>query len=907
MTNKNKQQNTSFVICHICEGSGKKDGATCPNCGGLGVGAFLNGYFLYWGMSLSRPAIRLRQLKNRVNLFVNFIAFIFALIGLGSLGFWIWQQDFLTYFNFANYKSPLIFMFWLGIFAIMFIFYRISEDSDQMAKIPKGIMKKNGLMTPDNWKELKKYKYKLDISTGFDHEALKVLEQSVDLAGKMKHGSADIIHLFFNSLRNNSIAALFGRLSVSGEELSEKVKRQLSNHNPKSGEGISLESKEALIEAYIQSVHLDQKKVEVINLMMPAQIYDNDVREILYDLEVDKDKIYNAIKWFRINDEIIDNYKVYKKMAKYKPGSNMDRAYTAVATEVLNQLSYDLTREAKWGRLELCVAREDEIEDIFQKFESGRAGVILVAEPGVGKNTIVGGIAQLMVKEDVPDILKDKRLVELDVARLVSGANPSEAQQRLLVVMDEVSRSGNIVLYIKNLENIIGIQAGAGESLDLSEVLVSALERNAFYCIASTTLSNYAKYIESKPIGELMAKLEIREPEKNQAIQILESKIGFLENKYSVFFSYNALEEAVKLSSKYIHEKHLPAKAIEILESAAIKVLNEKGKESLIMKDDIANIVSEMTNIPLDKVSEHEEDVLLNLENLMHKRMIGQEEAVKMVAASLRRARVEMRDSKRPIASFLFLGPTGVGKTELAKTVAEVYFGDEKAMIRLDMSEYQEQSSIKKMLGQGSELGYLTEAVRKAPFSLILLDEFEKAHPEILNLFLQIMDDGRLTDGQGRTIDFTNCIIIATSNAGALYIQEQVKSGVDVNKIKETLINEQLNKVMKPELINRFDGIVVFKPLSEDNILSIAKLLLRKIERMLELKGIGLMAEEDGVRKLAHEGFDPKFGARPLRRVLQEKIENAIANLILSDKLERRDVVIIDADANLQVKKGREL
>ncbi|MEK7097619.1 MAG: ATP-dependent Clp protease ATP-binding subunit, partial [Patescibacteria group bacterium] len=878
-----KQQNTSFVICHICEGSGKKDGIICPNCAGLGVGAFLNGYFLYWGLNLSRPAVRLRQLAGRADLFVNFIAFIIALIGFAALGFWIWQQEFLTYFNFVNYKNPLIFLFWLGVSAVMFIFYRISEDADRMARIPKGIARKNNLTTPDNWKELKKYKYKIEVSSGFDHGALKTLEESVELARKMRHNGADTIHLFFNSLKDGVVGAMFGRLSVPGNELVEKVKRQLLNPSSANQEIISLELKEVLIEAYIQAARSNQKKVEVNNFIMPAQMYDANVREILYDLEIDEDKILNAIKWFRINDEIIENYRKYRKMAKYKPGSNMDRAYTAVATEVLNQLSYDLTREAKWGRLEICVAREDEIEDIFQKFESGRAGVILVGDPGAGKNTIVGGIAQAMVREDVPNILKDKRLVELDVARLVSGADPSEAQQRLLVIMDEISRSGNIVLYIKNIENIVGIQAGVGESLDLSEVLVSALERSSFYCIASTTISNYSKYIENKPIGELMARIEIREPEKNRAIQMLESKIGFLENKHSIFFSYNALEEAVKLSSKYIHDKRLPAKAIEILESAATKALDEKGKEGLIVKDDIAGIVSEMTNIPLDKVSEHEEDVLLNLEASMHKRMIGQEEAVKMVSASLRRARVEMRDSKRPIASFLFLGPTGVGKTELAKTVAEVYFGDEKAMVRLDMSEYQEQSSIKKMLGEGDEPGYLTEAVRKAPFSLVLLDEFEKAHPEILNLFLQIMDDGRLTDGQGRTIDFTNCIIIATSNAGALYIQDQVKSGADAGRIKEVLINEQLNKVMKPELINRFDGIVVFGPLSEDDILSIAKLMLKKIERMLELKGIGLLAEEDGVRKLAREGFDPKFGARPLRRVLQERIENAIANLILSD------------------------
>ncbi len=288
--------------------------------------------------------------------------------------------------------------------------------------------------------------------------------------------------------------------------------------------------------------------------------------------------------------------------------------------------------------------------------------------------------------------------------------------------------------------------------------------------------------------------------------------------------------------------------------------------------------------------------------------MISQEEAVKMVSASLRRARTELREGVRPIANFLFLGPTGVGKTELAKTVTDVFFGNEKYMIRIDMSEYQHPDSIKKMIGDASGIkGHLTESVRKTPFSLILLDEIEKAHPDIMNIFLQVMDDGRLTDGQGRLIDFTNSIIIATSNAGANYIQDEIHKGTDIGIIRTTLINDYLNKVIRPELINRFDGVIVFEPLSLENVVDITRLMLKNIKKLLLAKGMELQTEEDGLRVLAKLGFDPKFGARPLRRLLEDRIENQIANKILSGELKRRDTVIINKDANVVIEKAPEI
>jgi len=365
------------------------------------------------------------------------------------------------------------------------------------------------------------------------------------------------------------------------------------------------------------------------------------------------------------------------------------------------------------------------------------------------------------------------------------------------------------------------------------------------------------------------------------------------------------------MATRYLHEKFLPLKALNLLEKAAIisaKKMNNNPEQCFCGREEVAAAISELTGIPASKLTASETHKLLTLETEIHHRLIDQVEAVNAVAASLRRARAELKDSKRPIASFLFLGPTGVGKTELAKSVSQVYFGDEDYLIRLDMSEYQSADSIRKMIGDvDGTLGYLTEAVRKKPFSLVLLDEIEKANPDILNLFLQLLDDGRLTDGQGRTISFTESIIIATSNIGAVYIQDQIKAKTPINLIKQELIDNQLNKYMRPELINRFDGIIVFKPLSEDDTFAITTLMLKKIKKNLAEKGINLKADKDGVKILAAAGYDPKFGARPLRRLLQEKIEDGIANKILAGELRRRDTVIINNKAEVEIEKAAEL
>jgi ATP-dependent Clp protease ATP-binding subunit ClpC len=907
-----EEQKIEFIVCPACNGLGKsKYGLSCSNCGGMGIGVFLSGFFYYWGPKINSAVIGLRRLKKKIDIIINLFSLAVGLAGLAAFGWWLFSNgaQSVEYLFFWRHKHWLILFFWVSLIFDMFVFYRLSEEEAAKQKIKK--IKSNGedktAELPDNWQSLKKYKRIVDVSAGFSDEAISAVEEAYILARQLKQGEVKIMHLFFVLFKDRAVLAFFSRLNVDAVKLIKKIKEQIMKIALEEKGELSRDVKKALIEAYLNAYWAGEKKVKVLHFILSCYLNDSILSEILYEFEIAQDKIANAIAWFRIDDKMIEEYRIYRKMSRFKPASTMDRAYTAVATPALNHFAYDLTIAAKWARLPYCVAREKEIKDIFEEFLSGHTGVILVGEVGVGKNTIVEGIAQLMAEENVPRILKDKRLVKLDISRLISGATPSEAQERLIVIIDEVIRAGNIILYIQNIENMIGITSGREESMDLSEVLSGAIERKNIFCLATATNQNYVNYVEYSPLGNVFADVKVKEPAGNQAIQIIASKIGRLEAMYKVYFSYNAIENVIELTNKYIHDKFLPAKAVEILELVAVKVAESRGKEAIVAKDDVAEAVSNQTGIPMAKITEKESDVLLNLEDLIHERMINQEEAVNMVAASLRRARAEMRENKRPIASFLFLGPTGVGKTELAKTIAATYFRDEKKMIRLDMSEYQHQDSIEKMLGNANSKGYLTEAVRKAPFSLVLLDEFEKAHPDILNLFLQVMDDGRLTDGQGKTIDFTNTIIIATSNADAVYIEEQVMAGTNIEKIKEVLLNERLNKTMRPELINRFDGIIVFKPLTEDNLVDITQIMLKKTEKMLLEKGIRMRAEESGIRILAHLGFDPKFGARPLRRLIQDRIENIIANMILSGELVRRDTVVIDETGNVMAEKGRKL
>jgi ATP-dependent Clp protease ATP-binding subunit ClpC len=588
----------------------------------------------------------------------------------------------------------------------------------------------------------------------------------------------------------------------------------------------------------------------------------------------------------------------------------MNRAFTAIATPMLDQFSHDLTQLARAGLLNLCLDREKEFEEVFRVFESGRQHPVLVGLPGVGKTAIVEGLAHRMVADEVPPVLQDKRLVSLSVASLVGASGrQGELEERFNIILNEIARSGNIALFIDNIQNLMGLSTEGSVKMDLAEMLAQALGRHAFLAIATTNPVDEHRYLEKSGLVSVFQRVPVNEVDTNGGIQILEGKANAIEHKQQVLFSYGALEKAVVLAQRYIHDRYLPEKAVSLAEEAAVYVHKTHGKGSIVTAEDVAAIVAERTSIPVTQVTEAETEKLLHLEEKIHERVIGQEEAVKAVAAALRRARAELRDARRPIANFLFLGPTGVGKTELAKAVAEVYFGDEKSMIRLDMSEYQVQSSLARLIGnpESGESGFLTEAIRKNPFTLLLLDELEKAHPDILNVFLQVMDDGRLTDSTGRTIDFTNIIMIATSNAGTAIIQAGIQAKESLENIKQRLIEKELAQYYRPEFLNRFDAIIVFKPLTFEQVIAIAKLMLKQLSEILKEKGVFLRVTEPAIVELAEKGFDPQFGARPLRRALQEHVDNALANALLTGKLARRDVAILEPGGIVRVEKARKI
>lgn len=919
--NKKTELDLQFINCPGCAGTGKTGATVCPVCQGVGELAILEKQFLYWDKKISALSIIQRKIEQSVKGLLEFSLFAFGIAGLSVLVWQLWQTDvseILTW-QYWLHQEKIMLVFWLSILTDMYLFYRKDREFSTKEKVKKKKFNLSGInlsFSQGDWPDFEKVSSinKTEISRVMSQDALIAVEQAWQLAQSFKAESVLPIHLFGSLVATDKIKLIFARLGINFEDLILRIKHAINNKKGASSKSpfLSSELKQIFLLAYKNAYFSYSQEVDVVELFTSLSQKDKDAQEILYDLEIDEDKIKNVIKWAKIQNNLRDRWLRFRHRAGWKPKGTMDRAMTAVATPFLDYFSQDLTLLSKMGYLDLCVGREKEIEEIFRVIEASHQSVILVGNPGVGKTTIIEGIAELMVSEDVPRIIQDKRLISLSVAKLISGASPSEAQGRLLSIIEEIRRAGNIVLFINNIQEMVGITPGGEQSMDLAGVLFQALAKNYFFCFATATSYDYTRYLEtSSGISDVFQKIDIAEPDINQTIQILEAKSSRIEAQNQIYFSYNAIEKAVKFAIRYIHDRFLPEKAIRILEQVAIYAQKKKGGGSIVQAEDVAEVISQKTNIPLTKVGEEESGKLLHLEDKIHERIVDQEEAVKMVASALRRARAELRDIKRPIVNLLFLGPTGVGKTEVSKTVAEVYFGSEQNMIRLDMSEYQEQSSIYRMIGSpvggGKEPGYLTEAVRKNPFALVLLDEIEKAHPDILNLFLQVMDDGRLTDNTGRTIDFTNVILIATSNAGTSFIQEKMREGLPIEQIKQGLIENELKKYFRPEFLNRFDGIVVFKPLTMVEVKAIAKLLLNKVGARLAEKGINLEVTDDAIAELAEGGFDPQFGARPLRRVIQERVDDSLATYLLTQKLGRRDTVILQKGGVIDVKKAKKL
>ncbi len=915
-----------LLVCEQCAGSGQIAKAKCAACGGKGVllampGKNLNWRYYFWQARYSYARIMQSRQQKKVRILINSLFFIFGVLGLLALVKTVYDWEILKQpgFNLSTliyFKSEYFLVWWLSLLADMYLIYRINREAAQIARIDKTYQLTNEAgslgeieIRTGPWPLDKRIKG-LDISRFFNARTAKLLEEAWLLAFKAKHEYVQNIHLLAVMFEDSDINMVFGRLGLNYAQIAEKIKSALSKISSRGRPKISTELKQALLVAYAQAEATAKDNIGPTDLLYALAHNESVVKEILYELEVTDKEINNVVAWVDLQRWLIKRWHEFRYLARLKPKHAMNRTYTAVATPNLDAISRDMTLWARGGAYLPCIGRKKEINNIFKVLEIEKLGAVLVGQPGVGKRTIIEGIAQLMVSEDVPEKLQDKRLVELSVSALVAGAaETGEIEKRVLTVMNEIGKAGNIILFIEDIHHMVGVNTGGGRALDVAEVLAEAMQASNFYVLATTTPELYKQYIEQSSLSKIMQKVVVNEPAEDEAIRILESKALFLEGQEKIYFSYQAIANAVTLSKQYIHDEYLPEKAVKVIEQTALSVKQKRGEKSVVKAEDVAVVVAELTNIPITKITEDESKKLLNLEEKMHERIVGQEEAVKLVAMALRRARTELRGTNRPIASFLFLGPTGVGKTEVAKTLARVYFGSQQNMIRVDMSEYQAADALSKLIGDArtNRGGYLTEAVRKSPFSLILLDEIEKAKLDILNVFLQVLDDGRLTDASGRTVDFTNTIIIGTSNAGTEFIQAGLKQGKTLEIIRDELINMHLKDYFRPELLNRFDGIVVFKPLELNQVEEIAGIFLNDLAVRLEEKGIEFEAEQAAIKQLAKLGFDPALGARPLRRVIQDKVEDNLAKLFLEQKVNRRDKIILKADLSLEVKKAERI
>ena len=895
----------SLIFCKQCDGTGKISEKKCGACVGRAVGGSLHGIFVFWDRSITAYDIAYRQIKNKFDGIVNGLL---ALTGLTFLGYFIFditQTDEILQIisvDFWMYPRPSCLFFVLGVVVLLFLVTRFVRLAPENNEIPQHSYvsdePEESSVTQLSWAEIRRLSSKdqLNISTTFTSDALRVVESAYTIAALAGAPAVTNIHLFAALLKNDRIQTLFIRLLISSDEIEKRIQPLLGGSNSQSLPFISHEMWQVVFNAYDTAWKIREPRVDVTELLQALIAFDQTLRDVLSDFDIKQESLLNVIQWVRVRQQLRRKSSGRVRGGRGRSKGDTNRSMTAIATPFLNSFSEDLTRASLWGVLEPMVGREHEIEEMFRVMQGGGTSVLLVGEHGVGKKSIIHGVADLMVAENVPDVLKDKRLVELNVSRMLSGVDPSEAEERLLTMLNELEQAGNIILVIPSVEKLVGITIGQQQSMDVASVLTQELGKQNFLTIATTTPDAYNRVIANQSIGTVFQKIVVDEMSVNDAVQVLEAKVGYMEYKHEVWFSYAALERAVTMSARYVHDAFLPKKAIEICNEVALYVHNKRGKSALVLADDVAAIIAQKTKIPVTAVTEDEGEKLMRLESQMHQRVIGQEEAVTLVANALRRSRAEIRAGKRPIANFLFLGPTGVGKTELTKTIAEVYFGSENQMVRMDMSEYQDTNSIYRMIGTPGQqgTGVLTEAIRQKPFSLVLLDEIEKADPNILNLFLQVMDDGRLTDSVGRVIDFTSSIVIATSNAGTQFVQDQMRAGVSQEQIKTQLIHGELKQYFKPEFLNRFDAIVLFHPLTQDQIGSVARLILRGIGKKLEERGIVLDVTDAGVVALAAAGFDPEFGARPLRRVIQDRVENAIAGLLLQNQVHRKDTIVVD-------------
>lgn len=808
------------------------------------------------------------------------------------------------------------------------------------------------------------------MQTAYTAKAKKAIDIATRISKSLHHSYIGTEHILLGLLKEGTGVAsqVLADNGVEYDKVLELIEELIAPGNAVAvlEDGLSPRAAHVLEVSKAEAARFHSEKIGTEHLLI-AMIKETEcvASRLLNTLSVNVQKMY--VDTLIAMGEDVSQYK--DEFQNGKPGKRKN----AEGTPSLDQFSRDLTELARDGKLDPVVGREAEIDRVIQILSRrSKNNPCLIGEPGVGKTAIVEGIAERIMGGMVPDTVLGKRVVSLDLSGIVAGSKyRGEFEERIKKVLAEVAKARNVLLFIDEIHTIIGA-GGAEGAIDASNILKPALARGEVQVIGATTIEEYRKYIEKDAALERRFQpVVVEEPTEEEAISILKGLRGQYESHHHVTITDEAVEAAVRLSARYINDRFLPDKAIDLMDEAAAKVrlhvggdpreaaelrreiaesqetleqalsggdleaareaqtkrqeleeklekLNAKAKQGgrrhhqTVGEDEIADVVSGWTKIPVKKLTEGEAARLKKLEATLHKRVIGQEEAVSAVAKAVRRGRVGLKDPKRPIGSFLFLGPTGVGKTEISKALAEAVFGQEQAMIRVDMSEYMEKHSVSKMIGSPpgyvghEDGGQLSEKVRRNPYAVILFDEIEKAHPDVFNILLQVLDDGHITDSQGRKVDFKNTIIIMTSNAGAQAIVEPKKlgfaSGNDEKQNYERMkgsVMEEVRRIFKPEFLNRIDETIVFRALNKDDMKQIVGLMTKELAKRCETQlGITLVVRDAAKQYIVDKAYDPKYGARPLRRKIQDEIEDPLAEKLLDGSIRRGDEVIVTTKKN---------
>ncbi|MDR3589444.1 MAG: ATP-dependent Clp protease ATP-binding subunit [Negativicutes bacterium] len=800
----------------------------------------------------------------------------------------------------------------------------------------------------------------------FTERARRVLALAQQEAARLGHGYIGTEHLLLGLVHEGEgvAAKALGSLNIDLESLRAQVEHTIGRGDAKQAEmsytprakkviELSMEEAQSLGHNYIGTEHL------LLGLIAEGE---GVAAQVLASMGADIGVVRQRVI------ELLGGYMMSGPAPQPKPGQSPAAGKSAV-TPTLDEFGRDINKMAEEGKIDPVIGRENEIERVIQILSRRtKNNPVLIGEPGVGKTAIAEGLAQRIIDGKVPDILRDKRVISLNMASMVAGSKyRGEFEERMKKAMDEIRKAENVILFIDELHTLIGAGAAEG-AIDAANILKPALARGELQAIGATTLNEYKKHIEKDAALERRFQpILVGEPNVEDAIAILRG----LRDKYEAFhraqITDDAIEAAVKLSHRYISDRFLPDKAIDLMDEAASRVrlkafvpspeikeiedrlgkvrtekegaisgqeyeraaklrdeeqkvraeLDAKQKERkqsgadriTVSAEDIAHVVATWTGIPVKQLEEEESERLLRLEEVLHKRVVGQHEAVEAVSRAVRRARSGLKDPKRPIGSFIFLGPTGVGKTELARALAEAMFGDESAMIRLDMSEYMEKHTVSRLVGSPpgyvgyDEGGQLTDAVRRKPYSVILFDEIEKAHYDVFNILLQILEDGRLTDSHGRTVDFKNTVVIMTSNVGAKHLKKDsatvgflagTDSKSDAEAAKSRVLDE-VRKTFRPEFLNRVDEIIVFSSLSDEELQEVVGIMLKSVAKRLHDNDLDLEVSQKAQEQLLKEGSDYAYGARPLRRAIQKMVEDSIAEMLLRREVAAGDVVLVDA------------